>query len=138
MMILLMKCYNAVVVSIDLIILMIWNKQQISMIRKICGQWTEQKNDGNAYRKYAVGTSNSTHPLLLLLLLLSFFAVYADVVGIKKALLHLYHIYNTQTCTVLKHTYYKIMINKEQYTKTRYKYFKRVKKTKICMPDETQ
>ena len=52
----LMKCYDAVVTSVDLIIQTILNKQQTSMIKKICRQLTEQKNGGNAHRKYAGGT----------------------------------------------------------------------------------
>ena len=79
----LMKCSDTVINSVDLIIWTICNKQQTAMIMKIHRQWTEQNNGGNTHRKYSVGTSNSIHPLMLLLLLFSFFSFAADVVGIK-------------------------------------------------------
>ena len=118
----LMKCYDSVVTSVDLIIRMIWNNQQTSIILKICVQWMEQKNGGNAHRNHSVGTLNITHPLLLLLLMLSFLCCFCRCCWNKNSTLDFYHRYNAQTCTVLKHIYYKIMINKENYTETRYKY----------------
>ena len=44
-----------------------------------------------------------------------FCAVAANIVWIKTVPLNFYHIIKAQTCTVLTYTYYKIMINKEEY-----------------------
>ena len=52
------------------------NKCNTKMKLKISREWTEQNNGRSADRKYAIGGYNSTYPLLLLLLLLSFLCSY--------------------------------------------------------------